>query len=199
MADTLHTVDPSTEPFLSGRFAPVGEEISADRLEVTGALPDDLTGAYVRNGPNPRFTPLGSYTYPLEGDGMVHGVWLDGGNARYANRYVRTQGMLAEEKAGRALFGGIMTPAFVDPSLLGDDPTRGGRSSSTRSSTWSGTVAATWRWRRARRRTRSQPSSAPSVAATSPAGCPTACAPTPRSIPRRARWWCSATTSKPRS
>ena len=125
MADTLHTVDPSTEPFLSGRFAPVTDEISADPLEVAGSLPTDLVGAYLRNGPNPRFTPLGSYTYPLEGDGMVHGVWLDGRRARYANRYVRTQGMIAEERAGRALFGGIMTPAFVDPTLLGDDPDPG--------------------------------------------------------------------------
>ncbi len=56
---------------------------------------------------------------------MVHGVWLDGRRARYANRYVRTQGMIAEERAGRALFGGIMTPAFVDPTLLGDDPDPG--------------------------------------------------------------------------
>ena len=46
----------------------------------------------------------------------------NGGRARYANRFVRTQSLLAEERAGRALFGGIMTPAFVDQSLLGDDP-----------------------------------------------------------------------------
>jgi carotenoid cleavage dioxygenase-like enzyme len=25
----------------------------------------------MRNGPNPKFPPLGSYTYPLDGDGMV--------------------------------------------------------------------------------------------------------------------------------
>jgi carotenoid cleavage dioxygenase-like enzyme len=122
---TLRTVDPATEPFLTGRYAPVEHEIAADRLEVTGTLPPDLAGAYVRNGPNPRFPPLGSYTYPLEGDGMLHGVWLEAGGARCANRWVRTQGMRAEERAGRALFGGLMTPAFVDTALLGDDPDPG--------------------------------------------------------------------------
>jgi carotenoid cleavage dioxygenase-like enzyme len=121
-ATTLQLVDPATVPYLSGRFAPIHDEISADRLTVEGTIPSDLAGAYLRNGPNPEFTPLGSYTYPLEGDGMVHGVWIEDGHARYANRWVRTQSLRAEERAGRALFGGLMTPAFVDQALLGDDP-----------------------------------------------------------------------------
>lgn len=125
MYATMNTVDPTTEPFLSGRFAPVDDELVVDDLEVDGALPNDLAGAYLRNGPNPEFTPLGSYTYPLEGDGMVHGVWFEGGKVRYANHRVRTQGLLAEERAGKALYGGLMTPAFVDQSLLGDDPDPG--------------------------------------------------------------------------
>jgi carotenoid cleavage dioxygenase len=106
MAQILRTVDPATEPFLSGRFAPVEDEISADHLPVAGTRPDDLVGHYFRHGPNPEFTPLGSYTYPLEGDGMIHGVWLEGGQARYANRWVRTNGLKAEERAGKALYGG---------------------------------------------------------------------------------------------
>jgi carotenoid cleavage dioxygenase-like enzyme len=125
MSATQSLVDPTSEPFLSGRFAPVTDEITADDLTVEGTLPPDLVGAYFRNGPNPMFTPLGSYTYPLEGDGMVHGVWIEDGRARYANRYVRTQSLRAEERAGHALFGGLMSPTFVDPSLLGDDPDPG--------------------------------------------------------------------------
>jgi carotenoid cleavage dioxygenase len=125
MTTTLHPVDMADEIFLSGRFAPVTTEITADALTVEGALPTDLTGHYVRNGPNPEFPPLGSYTYPLEGDGMLHGVWLEGGTARYANRFVRTNGLKAEERAGHALYGGLMSPAFVDTSLLGDDPDPG--------------------------------------------------------------------------
>ena len=125
MAQELRPVDPSTIPQLCGRFEPVGREIDAEELPVEGSLPSDLTGAYLRNGPNPKFTPLGSYTYPLEGDAMVHGLWIEAGKARYANRWVRTKGMAAEERAGRALYGGLMTPAFVDTALLGPDPDPG--------------------------------------------------------------------------
>jgi carotenoid cleavage dioxygenase-like enzyme len=92
---------------------------------VEGTLPADIDGVFMRNGPNPRFTPLGSFTYPLEGDGMIHAVWIGQGKVRYRNRWVRTNGLLAEERAGRALYGGIMTPAFVDQGLLGPDPDPG--------------------------------------------------------------------------
>jgi carotenoid cleavage dioxygenase-like enzyme len=122
---TLQIVDPSTIPTLSGRFAPVHTETDAADLHVEGSLPADLHGVLVRNGPNPKFDPLGSYTYPLEGDGMLHAVGIENGQARYRNRWVRTQSLAAEEKAGRALFGGIMTPAFFDQALLGTDPDPG--------------------------------------------------------------------------
>ncbi len=70
----LTPVDMATHPYLSGRFAPIADEIDVAQLEVEGTLPDGLVGAYLRNGPNPMFPPLGSYTFPMEGDGMVHGA-----------------------------------------------------------------------------------------------------------------------------
>lgn len=70
--------DPTRVPHLLGSFAPVTEEVDVADLEVTGELPASLDGLYVRNGPNPRFTPIGSYLYPIDGDGMLHGVWLSG-------------------------------------------------------------------------------------------------------------------------
>lgn len=39
--------------FLAGSFAPVAEEITAFDLPVTGRIPADLSGRYLRNGPNP--------------------------------------------------------------------------------------------------------------------------------------------------
>ncbi|MCD9622822.1 carotenoid oxygenase family protein [Rhabdothermincola salaria] len=122
----LEPVDPTTNAHLRGRFAPTHSEITVEGLEVEGTLPEGLVGAYLRNGPNPKFTPLGSYTFPMEGDAMVHGTWIEAdGTIRYRNRWVRSKGMAAEERAGKALFGGLMTPAFVDPSLLGNDPDPG--------------------------------------------------------------------------
>jgi carotenoid cleavage dioxygenase len=46
---------------------------------------------------------------------MIHGFWLGEGRAHYANRYVRTPRWLAENVAGRALFGGLGMPS--DPSV----------------------------------------------------------------------------------
>ena len=39
--------------FLEGSFAPVTEEVTAFGLPVTGQLPAELSGRYLRNGPNP--------------------------------------------------------------------------------------------------------------------------------------------------
>jgi carotenoid cleavage dioxygenase-like enzyme len=107
----LEPVDPAANPYLGGVFAPVDEECDAPDLPIEGRIPEDLHGVYLRNGPNPKFPPLGSYTYPLDGDGMVHGIRLAEGKARYRNRYVLTRGLVAEIRAGRALWGGLMTPA----------------------------------------------------------------------------------------
>ncbi|GAA4776207.1 carotenoid oxygenase family protein [Actinomycetospora chlora] len=117
-------VDAVHDPHLSGLFEPVIDEIDAGDLEVIGELPPDMDGTYLRNGPNPRFTPLGSYVYPLEGDGMVHGLVVSEGRARYSNRFVHTPMLDAEIAAGRALWGGLMTgytPGAdeVGPSLAG--------------------------------------------------------------------------------
>jgi carotenoid cleavage dioxygenase-like enzyme len=121
----LEPIDPASHPYLSGRFAPVHDEVETKDLTVEGAIPTDIAGAFIRNGANPQLTPLGSYTYPMEGDAMLHGVWLEGGRARYRNRFVRTKGFAAEAKAGHPLYGGLMTPTFVDPSLLGEGPDPG--------------------------------------------------------------------------
>jgi carotenoid cleavage dioxygenase len=80
----------STDPFArDAYFVPVPDEITAHDLPVTGILPPQLTGVYLRNGPNPR---PGS-TYPFfAGDGMIHGVRIEAGLARwYRNRYVKTR------------------------------------------------------------------------------------------------------------
>lgn len=109
--------DPTRVPHLGGRFAPVTDEVDVADLVVDGRLPPELAGVLVRNGPNPRFSPIGSYLYPIDGDGMVHAVSMAHGRARYRNRFVRTPAVLAEERAGRALWGGIesmITPSEPD-------------------------------------------------------------------------------------
>ena len=84
------TAAAETLPFhLRGNFAPVADEKTTFDLEVRGAIPPELRGAYYRNGPNPR---SGSSAHWFFGDGMVHGIALEGGEASwYRNRWVRTR------------------------------------------------------------------------------------------------------------
>jgi carotenoid cleavage dioxygenase-like enzyme len=70
----------------TGDFAPVTTEITAERLPVRGSLPRSLSGLYVRNGSNSRTS------HWFIGDGMVHGVHLEDGEARwYRSRFVQTK------------------------------------------------------------------------------------------------------------
>ncbi|WP_409474563.1 carotenoid oxygenase family protein [Streptomyces sp. HC307] len=113
--------DPTRVAHISGRFTPVTEEVDEVDLEIQGELPAELDGVYLRNGPNPRFTPIGSYLFPIDGDGMLHGVWMSGGTARYRNRFVRTPALRAEEKAQRALWGGLESMITPGPEEVGPE------------------------------------------------------------------------------
>ena len=78
----------STPEHLLGNGRPVTEELTISELKVTGSIPDELDGRYVRTGANPL---SGTSAHPFFGDGMIHGVRLRDGNAEwYRNRYVQT-------------------------------------------------------------------------------------------------------------
>lgn len=94
-------------PYLYGVYAPVHDELDASDLEVIGEIPKDLNGVFLRNGPNPRYEAPGRYHW-FDGDGMVHAVHLENGQARYRNRWVRTAAFEAESQAGKALWTGVM-------------------------------------------------------------------------------------------
>ncbi len=93
--------------YVSGNFAPVVREVTATDLEVLGEIPRELTGRYLRNGPNPLFEIDRDTHHWFLGDGMVHGVRLQEGAASwYRNRWVRSPAIveaLGEELAGRRL------------------------------------------------------------------------------------------------
>jgi carotenoid cleavage dioxygenase-like enzyme len=103
-------------PYLSGEHTPVTGERTDRDLKVTGELPRELRGMFVRNSPNPQFEPQGRYHW-FDGDGMVHGVQFEDGRAHYRNRYVRTRAFEAEREAGRALWRGIKEPVDLTNPL----------------------------------------------------------------------------------
>ena len=93
-------------PNLQGGFAPIDRELVVEQFEVIGKIPEDLNGMYVRNGPVPHFQPEGKYHW-YDGDGMLHAVRFDKGRVSYRNRWVRTDGLQAEQAAGRPLSPGL--------------------------------------------------------------------------------------------
>ena len=44
-------------PFLTGNNEPVFEEITTTELEVIGEVPADISGSFLRTGPNPFYVP----------------------------------------------------------------------------------------------------------------------------------------------
>ena len=80
-----------TNRYLEGNFAPVQEEVTAFDLPVTGKIPDELNGRFLRNGPNPVTTEDPETYHWFTGTGMVHGLRLREGKAEwYRNRFVRS-------------------------------------------------------------------------------------------------------------
>jgi carotenoid cleavage dioxygenase-like enzyme len=79
MTDTVETATADTDVpprYLAGHLAPVPDETESFDLPVTGALPPELVGRYLRNGPNP--LPGENPGHWFAGRGMVHGIRLTG-------------------------------------------------------------------------------------------------------------------------
>ncbi|MFW2350651.1 carotenoid oxygenase family protein [Qipengyuania sp.] len=91
-------------PFLHGVHTPLTEEFTFEDLAVAGTIPAELDGRYVRIGPNP-FGEGSKGHHWFIGDGMVHGVRLQGGKAEwYRNRFIRSRDL--EGKGGPPAIGG---------------------------------------------------------------------------------------------
>jgi all-trans-8'-apo-beta-carotenal 15,15'-oxygenase len=75
--------------------------------EIEGAIPLDLQGTLFRNGPGLLDVNGQSIRHPFDGDGMVCAIALKDGRAYFQNRYVHTEGYLAEQEAGRILYRGV--------------------------------------------------------------------------------------------
>ena len=78
----------NTNPYLSGNFGPVRDELTVFDLPVTGEIPPELSGRMLRIGPNPIAADPDNYHWFL-GNGMAHGLRLREGKAEwFRSRYV---------------------------------------------------------------------------------------------------------------
>jgi all-trans-8'-apo-beta-carotenal 15,15'-oxygenase len=92
----------------AGAFRNVGQELSNVPLKASkGTIPADLQGTLYRNGPG-RLERGGQWVHhPFDGDGMITALRFEQGELNLTNRFVRTEGWLAEEKAGKPLYRGV--------------------------------------------------------------------------------------------
>ena len=82
MSVTIHD-EPAVRKHTGSLYTPVEAEIEAFDLPVTGVIPPELAGRFVRNGPNAR----SGKPHPFMAEGMLHGIRLERGAARwYRNR-----------------------------------------------------------------------------------------------------------------
>ena len=88
----------AASPFGVGIHAPMRSELTLHDLAVTGTIPPGLEGRYLKMGANPvTADPAGHW---FLGDGMVHGLAIEGGRALwYRNRGIRSR--LAAAALGR--------------------------------------------------------------------------------------------------
>lgn len=134
---------PGTGGYHARYFEPVEDELDTTDLSVLGTIPVELDGSYIRNGPNAQFPRPDGWQYPFDGDGMLHIVTLVQGRARYRNRYVLTEDLVAERQVGHALHTGTFD---ARGSGSGRNGTVNGNGNGNGSASRNGTAEAAKNW-----------------------------------------------------
>ena len=106
LIDRILYQDPTRNPYLMGNFAPVSDENEAYTIEnhhIRGTVPKDISGVYLRNGPNPKFIPSNGRQHWFDGDSMIHAIRIKDGQLKYSNKYTMTDKLKEELKRNKPL------------------------------------------------------------------------------------------------
>jgi all-trans-8'-apo-beta-carotenal 15,15'-oxygenase len=90
-----------------GGYESLKEEFDYWIDDIEGEIPPDLQGTLFRNGPGLLDVNGQSIHHPFDGDGMISRITFTNGRAHFRNRFIRTDGYLAEQKAGKILYRGV--------------------------------------------------------------------------------------------
>ena len=88
-------------PYNSPGFKPVHTLCSNAVLQVSGKIPDDLEGVYLRNGTNLQFEQTNGRYHMFNGAGMLHQLQIAAGKASYSNTYIKTPRYEIEDAMGQ--------------------------------------------------------------------------------------------------
>lgn len=93
--------------YLKGMFAPVDSELpdgaGQEATLVYGALPVDLKGVHLQNGPNPWAPPTKRH-HVFDGDGMLRSLRFKDGRAVLHTAWMKTRRLLVEQERGAPYF-----------------------------------------------------------------------------------------------
>lgn len=106
--------------FLIGMHEPLPAELTLTDLRVTGTIPAELDGRYIRIGPNPITPPNPGLYHWFMGDGMIHGIRLQNGKpVWYRNRWIRSHAV--SDALGEPPAPGPHEPPFdiVNTNVMG--------------------------------------------------------------------------------
>lgn len=103
-------------PIYQGWGQPMRVESDVSSLELLeGKTPEGLEGTWYRVGPDRQFPPMHGDDVFTDGEGMVHMFRFDDGRVDYRSRWVRNARFVAQQKAGRSLFGEYRNLFNKDP------------------------------------------------------------------------------------
>ncbi|BAY66606.1 9-cis-epoxycarotenoid dioxygenase [Calothrix brevissima NIES-22] len=75
--------------------------------DIEGEIPPELNGTLFRNGPGLLDVNGQQLHHPWDGDGMICAITFSQGQAHFRNRFIETEGYLAERTAKRMLYRGV--------------------------------------------------------------------------------------------
>eukprot|EP00981_Chlorochromonas_danica_P002885 scaffold579_cov146-Ochromonas_danica.AAC.3 len=113
LSKTLNSFDDNTDfntnenQYLHGLFAPVEyEHFNVPTQIISGSIPRDLNGLFLRVGPNPlsHFSHQSRGYHWFDGHGMIHSVRIRDGEANYSNQWIKTPNFLLSKKYNQVIF-----------------------------------------------------------------------------------------------
>jgi len=106
-------------PAFTGFNTPSRIEADIVDLDMKGAVPVELDGAFYRVQPDPQFAPRLGDDISFNGDGMISMFRFKNGQVDFKQRWAQTDKWKLEREAGKGLFGAYRNPLTDDDSVAG--------------------------------------------------------------------------------
>lgn len=142
-AATVPTASYNTKEWQRG-YRSLKQEYDYWIEDIEGEIPAELTGTLFRNGPGLFEVNGERFQHPFDGDGMISAIAFHNGRAHFRNRFVRTEGYLAEQKAEKILYRGVFGTQKSGGWLANAFDVRIKNIANTQVIYWGGKLLALW-------------------------------------------------------